>query len=75
MVKNIIDIIGLEIQCEGLTASEFGKYDILGSSKNENFEITFKKAIYHLSAPYKVFYKLRLQFFPVRLYSRLILLF
>ncbi len=54
----IIDSLNLELSSEGLNASEFGKYDILATINNSNFDATIINATYNLIAPYKVFYKL-----------------
>lgn len=56
--QSIIDSLNLIINCEGLVALEFGKYEITATYNNDNFNIKFINGIYNLIGPYKAFYKL-----------------
>jgi len=56
--QQIIDSLDLKLASKGLSASEFGKYDISATISNSNFDATIISGTYNLTAPYKVFYKL-----------------
>ncbi len=56
--QNVVNSLNVTIESAGLAADKFGDYAITGAYDNPNFDAEIINAVYSLSPPYKVFYKL-----------------
>lgn len=56
--QQIVDMLNLLVSSDGISATTFGKYDIVATISNDNFDAKIINATYKITAPYKVFYKL-----------------
>lgn len=56
--QQIIALMELDIICDALNATEFGKYKITAVCASQNFDAEIVEATYNLIAPYKVVYTL-----------------
>ncbi len=56
--QKIIDELDIKATSEGISSNTFGKFEIDGTTDNQNYELSVVKGVYNLIAPYKVYYKL-----------------